>query len=71
MELNRQFHAPAALPPGKGSLAEWDGDENRSGLFGDERDILPVPKIEPCFPRQDHVPMSTELWEIKRDSVGN
>jgi hypothetical protein len=35
-----------------------------------EIDILPVPKIEPCFRRQDHVPFSADLWEIKRDSVG-
>jgi hypothetical protein len=66
MEVNRQFHAPAALP-----VAECDRKQNLVGLFGDERDILPVPKIEPCFRRQDHFPMSAELWEIKRNSVGN
>jgi len=60
-----QFHAPAALPPSKEPLTEWDGKQNRVGIFGDERDILLVPKIETCVRRQDHVPMSAELWEIK------
>jgi hypothetical protein len=39
--------------------------------FGEERYILRVPKYELRFPRPDHVPMSAELWEIKRDSVDN
>jgi len=38
MEVNRQFHAPAALPPSKEPIAEWDGKQNRVGLFGDERE---------------------------------
>jgi len=60
-----QLHAPAALPPSKEPLAECDGKQNRVGLFGDERDILLMAKIELCFRRQDHVPISAELWEIK------
>jgi hypothetical protein len=62
MEVNRQFHTPAALTPSKEPLAEWDGKQNGVGLFGDERDILPEPKIGPRFRRQDHFPMSAELW---------
>jgi len=42
MEVNRQLHAPAALPPGKEPsryqlYMRLDGLQNRSGRGGEER----------------------------------
>jgi hypothetical protein len=61
MEVNRLCHAPAALSPGKEPLSHWDGNQNRSVHFGDERAISPGPIIETCFPRQAHFPMSAVM----------
>jgi hypothetical protein len=45
MEVSGQLHAPAALPPGKGS--RLGGPQSRSGRGGEEKNSQPPPGIEP------------------------
>jgi hypothetical protein len=51
MEVGDQFHAPAALPPGKEPLVPIDrrlgGPQSRSGRCGEEKNSEPLPRIEP------------------------
>jgi hypothetical protein len=51
MEVNGQFHAPAALPPGKEPLVpigeEAGGPKSRSGRCGEEKNFQSPPGIEP------------------------
>jgi hypothetical protein len=51
MEVSGQFHAPAALPQGKGPWYPLDrrlgGPQSRSGRGGEEKNSRPLPRIEP------------------------
>jgi hypothetical protein len=46
LEVSRQLHAPAALPPGKGPRYPLDrrlgGPQSRSGRFGEQKIIDPT-----------------------------
>jgi hypothetical protein len=51
MKVSGQFHAPAALPPGKYPWYPLDrrlgGSQSRSGRGGEEKNSRPPPGIEP------------------------
>jgi hypothetical protein len=49
MEVSRQLHAPAALPPGKEPLVPIRGlcgPQNWSGSGGDDKNSQPLPVLE-------------------------
>jgi hypothetical protein len=51
MEVSSQLHAPAALPSGIKPLYPLDrrlgGPQSWFGLDGDDKNLLPLPDIEP------------------------
>jgi hypothetical protein len=51
--MSGQLHAPAALPPGNCPPCQLyrrlGGSQSRSGRYGEERNLLPLPGIEPQF----------------------
>jgi hypothetical protein len=51
MEVSGQLHALTALPPGKSPQCPLDGSvdgpQSRSGRYGEEKNHLPLPGIEP------------------------
>ena len=62
----------SVLRPGRFTTSRMGWEAEAGWTFrGRQRDIFPVPKIEPCCRRQDHVLMSAGLWENERDWVGN
>jgi hypothetical protein len=53
MEVSGQFHASAALFPGKSQGypldRKLDGPQSRSGRCGEEKNLFPLPEIEPSL----------------------
>jgi hypothetical protein len=68
MEVSGQVHGPAALPPGSSTrypLYKRLGEpQDLYGYYGEEKNLLPLPEIEPRFlgrPARSLVDVPTEL----------
>jgi hypothetical protein len=64
MEVRGQFHAPAALPPGKDPPVHIGGPQNRSGHGGEERNSHPLARLEPLIIQSIVQRYTTELSQI-------
>jgi hypothetical protein len=49
MEVSGWLHASVALPTGKNPAAHWrlDGPQNWCGRFGEQKNLLPLPEVDP------------------------
>jgi hypothetical protein len=70
MDVNGQLYVPSALPTGKQSLYLSDGrlsgPQNRSGRYGEEKNPLLLPGIEPRLLRCETL---TDVVDKNKSSV--
>jgi hypothetical protein len=78
MEVSGQFHASAALPPGKESRYPMErrlgAFQSRSKFDGEEKNSKPPPGIEPSNPNQPAhilVTIPTELSLLLLETIHN
>jgi hypothetical protein len=68
MEVSGQFHASAALSPGKKPLftldRKLDGPQNQSGRGGEEKNSQPLPGLEPPIIQAVAQRYTTELSQF-------
>jgi hypothetical protein len=64
MDMSSQLHAPAALPPGKGSLVHIGRPQSRSGRCGEEKNSQALPGLEPPIIQPVAQRCTTELSRL-------